>query len=180
MLLSPLTESAQSPSAPSSYYDYILLIFIAFIVIRRLFRGIRGRTYSQARVLRVPVVYSILSAILLTYIFSDLIYTLIAVLMVIPGLIVGIRFGSLSTVYEENGKIMYRRSVVILAMWMILFLLRIYTELFIPADLLVNFVIDALLILSLGMLIGEAYHLMAKYRELIESKSGNDDGNSMS
>ncbi len=178
MLSFPFTNSTQSPNVADSYYNYILFIFIALIVIRRLFRGIRGRTYSRARVLRIPVIYTILSAILLTYIFSNLTYTIIAVLMVIPGLIIGMRFGSLSTVYEENGRVMYKRSVVILGMWMILFLLRIYTEFFIPSDLLVNFIIDALLLLSLGMLIGEAYHLIAKYGELVNSKSGEDNSTS--
>ena len=178
MLASLFTSSGQAGSPSEYYYDYIFIILIVFIAVRRLSRGIHGRVYSRARVLRVPVVYSLLSIFLLSYIVSDLIYTAIAVLMIIPGLIAGMKFGSLSTVYEQNGQIMYRRSAAILAIWMILFILRVYTEIFVPADLLVNFTIDAFLILSLGLLIGEAYHLVNKYNELMEQGTGGNGASS--
>ncbi len=174
------TLVTSSPSNSSQYYsDIIVLLFIAFILFRRISRGLNGRTYSKARVLRIPIIYGIFTSFFLIELLSNLSYALIAIMMVIPGLIVGAKFGSLSTIYEENGKIMYRRSPIIMLIWAALFIIRIYYEFFLKPDLFVNFLIDSLLAMSLGVLMGEAYHLLEKHREFMENRTMSGEGASL-
>lgn len=148
---------------------YFTLIFVAVIVALRLYRGIDGRRYSNIRVLRLPVIYSLLT--LFTVLAVSLIDNLIiATLAFIPaGAIAGYRFGSNVKFFMKNSSVYYARSPVVMVLWLASFIARYILEFAYPGNLTVILVVDSVLSLTTGLLIGEAVNIMQRRKEFKET-----------
>ncbi len=159
------------PSGGSVQSLYALFIFLAIIVTLRIYRGINGRVYSTYRVMRVPVVYVLLT--LFTILAVGTFYPiLVATLVLIPaGLLLGYRFGTKVKFFSRNGRLYYARSPAILIVWLVSFIGRLIVEVTIPPTLTVDFVIDVVLCATTGLLIGEAMNIVRKRKEYVEPQS---------
>ena len=147
------------------------LVFIAIIVTLRLYKGVYGRRYSNARVLRLPVIYTILaliSVLILGFIDNVLLLTLAFIPL---GFIVAYRFGSNVNFFTRNGEVYYRRSPVIMIIWLVSFLTRYILEILYGNNLQIIMLVDAILSLTTGLIIGEAFHILSRRKEYVPQPS---------
>ncbi len=109
-------------------YSVIILIvaIIIFVVGRRYIRSRRGTNYSVQSIFLTPIIYIILSAILV--IGLQLWQTAILVVAVIAGVYGGMQLGKRSDIFEKDGKVLYKRSNEVLAIWIIAFVIRIVID----------------------------------------------------
>lgn len=165
--------SSASTTGLSSNSDslYTLVIFVAIIVTLRLYRGINGRIYSQARVLRAPAIYIILT--LLTVIPSGIsnIADLGTLILIPVGLIVGYRFGTNVTFFRQNGVVYYKRSQIIMIVWLLSLIIRLVMEILYPASATAILAVNILLTVTTGLIIGEAMNIIKKEREFNRTDS---------
>ena len=160
------------PSGGSVQSIYFLLIFLAIIVTLRIYRGINGRIYSTARVLRVPVVYVFLTLITVIEVgtFEPI---LVATLALIPaGFLLGYRFATKVTFFNRNNTVYYKRSPAVLIIWLISFIIRLVLEITIPPTVTIDFIVDLILCSTTGIFIGEALNVV----RMRKSYSGKDNG----
>jgi hypothetical protein len=162
-----LTPAGQTPQG--AYSLIFLVVFMAFIVIRRVYRGINGRAYRDSRVFMLPAIYLILT-IALTVPVGLLNPDYFAVLALIPlGIIIGLRFGGNISFFRRNNQLYYKRSPFILFFWLFSFILRIILEFLFPGNTEVLIIVDALLSLTAGMILGESLHTLSKKKEFLSS-----------
>ncbi|SIM56428.1 DUF1453 family protein [Cuniculiplasma divulgatum] len=168
--------TTQNSNSGSDVYSYILLIAIfGLIIYRRIKRGINGRPYSFRRIITTPIIYSLLLVYFLAVLYSFIIYDFIALILIIPGFIVGDRIGSLSTVYWEGKVLMYKRSTMVLFLTLMLYFIRIVLEFVVnTTNIYLLTAVNASLALSLGILIGEFLHLKTSARELLLNQTRNE------
>lgn len=160
------------PSGGSVQSIYFLLIFLAIIVTLRIYRGINGRIYSTARVLRVPVIYVFLTLITVIGVgtFEPI---LVATLALIPaGFLLGYRFATKVTFFNRNNTVYYKRSPAVLIIWLISFIIRLVLEITIPPTVTIDFIVDLILCSTTGIFIGEALNVV----RMRKSYSGKDNG----
>ncbi len=159
------------PTTGSMNSVYFVLIFFAIIVTLRIYRGVNGRAYSTSRVLRLPVVYVILTLITILAVGSfDPI--LVATLALIPaGFILGYRFGTKVRFFNRNNQVYYARSPVIMVIWLASFIIRLVVEEAMKPSLTVYFVVDLALCATTGLLIGEALNIVQKKKEYEDSQN---------
>ncbi len=158
----------QTPPPSSNIYQYIIIIaLLLFIIFRRFRSGINGRVYSEARILRQPVLYAIFLAYFIAVLYSYVYYDMVSVIMILPGFLIGDRVGSLSTVYWQDKTLMYKRSTLILALTTSLFLIRFVLEFALnTTNVILLAIVNVCFALSLGVLIGEYFHLKSSAMKL--------------
>ncbi len=179
ILASILTSSGSIPPSTGTFPQQpggllYFLVFIAIIVTLRLYRGIHGRRYSNARVLRLPVIYTILtlvSVLLAGFIDNEILVTLALIPL---GFIVAYRFGSNVNFFTRNGTVFYRRSPVIMVIWLASFISRYILEILYGNNLQVILFVDAILSLTTGLIIGEAFHVLSKRKDYIPQASDSE------
>lgn len=152
---------------------YVFVLIIAVIVTLRLYRGINGRAFSSARVLRTPVIYVILTLITVVPTgitdFADL-----GTLLLIPvGLVIGYRFGVNVSFFEQNGIVYYKRSQVIMFVWLVSLILRLVMEVIYPTSSTAILIVNILLTVTTGLVIGEAMNIIKKEKEFREKNTDN-------
>jgi hypothetical protein len=173
-------------------YIYAIL-FIAIIMLLRLRRQNKGYKASAMRIFRYPAVYIVLSLLLVLYTPSVMLFLLTAI-SIILGYAIGITFGSKSSVFSSQGKMMYKRSKEIFTIWMAAFVIRVLIEFLFPINtpsaigtqsLYLTYAIpsgvyfwymvaDMLLAFSAGMLLGEALHIYKKYKSAVSAQTKNN------
>ncbi|MEM3675442.1 MAG: hypothetical protein QXV22_00115 [Thermoplasmataceae archaeon] len=165
-----LVISAQS-QAPPGYSSQlgldVIFVIIILIVTRRLYRGINGTRFSYARVLRLPVIYGIL-----TIFYSLLLptqYIIYSLILIAMGTALGVLFGSSVKFFTRNQQVFYRRSPVIMSVWLAAFIARISVDFAFPNNQIAILVVTLLLSVTTGIIIGEAFHLITQYRRMNES-----------
>lgn len=154
--------------------NFSLLLFVvimALIVVMRIQRGIYGRKYKHWRTFFLPVVYMILT---ISIIISDWrlfgVYINISMfLLVIVGLMTGIRFGESVSFFKKGDILYYKRSPFILLFWLLSFIGRISIELFLPQIVLYAEILDGLLAFTSGLLLGEAFHIIRKRDDFLKT-----------
>lgn len=154
-----------------------LLVFIALIAFRRVYRGMHGYPFSTVRLLRTPVVYAILTALISVFLpLDDIFYMLSAGAI---GLVAGFFFGDTATFYNQGGRVFYRRAPVILVIWLAAFIARIVIGLLISGSIyglqtvtLAGVIVDLLLAGSTGLLAGETVRTYRKYSEHRDNAAG--------
>jgi hypothetical protein len=167
-VLETIFASTPQPSGnDAAISEYILLIIIfGLLIFRRLKRGIYGRPFSKRRVVMSPLIYGLLLLFFLTELYPHFFHIGIDAIIVIPGIILGLKVGILSKVYENNGILMYKRSSIILIITTVLYLGRIILELVISlVSVEVITIFNGLLAITLGILIGEAFHILRMANE---------------
>lgn len=152
------------PQGSSAPY---VLIFIAVILTLRVYRGLSGRVYSTARVLRPPVVYLVLTVIAilgLGYMDNSVFLTFIFIPL---GFLISYRLLTDADFFARNGTVYYKRSPFILVFWVVSFLSRMILEYFFPTNLEVLMVIDSVLSFTTGLIIGESLHLISERKKFV-------------
>lgn len=154
-----VSNSTQGPGG-SSYLFF--LVIIAFIAVRRISRGVRGSPFRISRVLRAPIIYSILS-VLFIFVLSPLNYDIYATIIFLPvGLLFGLGVGGSISFFLKGNVVFYKRSQAILVFWIVSFMLRIILEMFYSNIVIAEIVFDALLAFTSGLIIGEAINIINK------------------
>ncbi|MHB1708297.1 MAG: hypothetical protein ACYCT2_02335 [Thermoplasmataceae archaeon] len=147
-----------------------LIVIIALIVIRRIYRGINGRRFSTSRIFTIPIVYTLL---LLTSFISlpvSSLYEASLLLLILPGIVVGMRFGNAVVFFERDSQTFYKRSQFVLVFWLISLLVRETLALLYPSVTLVILAVDGLLSLTTGLIIGESIRLYQAYNDYEKQK----------
>lgn len=147
------------------------LVFIVIIISLRLYRGVAGRVYSNVRVLRLPVVYMILTLVTVLGIgFIDNVI-LLTLALVPVGFLFGYRFGSNVNFFTRNGAVYYKRSPMIMIVWLVSYVGRMGLEFLFPLNLQVIIVVDAALSLTTGLIIGEALNITTERKKYVPQVS---------
>ena len=152
-----------SPTPDPSFYSYLfLLVIMAFVAFRRVSRGVNGTPFRKSRVLRGPVIYSILTVIFI-FVLGTFNYDIYATILFLPvGLILGLRFGGSVSFFRRDNTVYYKRNQLILVFWLASFMARIILEFLYPNVVLAEMFVDALLALTSGLITGEAVHIINK------------------
>ncbi|CAC12438.1 hypothetical membrane protein [Thermoplasma acidophilum] len=153
----------------------VILIIIALIVIRSSIRAFHGRRYSRARLIRLPILYLILSVALLLVDFPRTPIYYSVMLLIPAGYAMGTRFGTQASFFYRSNVLYFKRSPVIFIIWMCSFLARISLEFFVPASPMINLIIDAVLSFTAGMILGESVYLLSSRKDVMESNSDNSE-----
>lgn len=155
------------PTGGSVQSLYIVLILFAVFVTIRIYRGVNGRAYSTPRVLRLPVIYVLLTLITILAV-GTLDPLLVATLAFIPaGFLLGYRFGTKVKFFSRNNRVYYSRSPIIMTVWLVSFIGRLVIEVTIPPSITVYFIIDLILCATTGVLIGEALNIVHQRKEYV-------------
>ena len=159
--------------ATTEIYTILVLAAILVIIAVRLFTRLRknasGARYSLRSILLLPILYSAITFFLM--IGMPVSEDAILVISLIIGIAIGLLLGRRSEIFEKDGKMMYRRSAVIMAIWLVGFIARVGLE-FVsgsfdfgpgmtplsPSGAFI-FGADVLLAFSAGLLLGEAIML---------------------
>lgn len=111
------------------YTIYIIIIaIIAFVIGRRLIGNKKGSKYSLRSIFLRPLIYLVLTIVFI--IGLQLWQIGVIVVSVVLGIFLGMKLGERSNIFETDGKIMYKRSNDVLAIWLIAFIIRISVDLF--------------------------------------------------
>ena len=160
----------------------VVIAVILFVIVRRTFTGMKGSSYSVRSLFMRPVIYLVLTAFLVIglLLWQDL----AIVIAVIAGALLGLLLGKKSNIFEKDGKIMYKRSNEVTALWIIGFVIRIGIDfVFNPvfsssSSVSLSSIIsagsafesspillgaDLLLAFSAGLLVGEAFVIYNNY-----------------
>ena len=157
------TYTSTSPTPVPSFYSYLfLLVIIAFIAVRRVSRGVNGAQFKKSRVLRGPVLYSLLSIIFI-FVLSPFNYDIYATILFLPaGLLLGLRFGASVSFFMRDSEVFYKRNQLILVFWLVSFMARIVLEILYPNVVFAEMLVDALLAITSGLVTGEAVNILKK------------------
>lgn len=188
MLLPLLINAATQTSTPASPQSNIFslgffTILIVMILVRRVYRATYGTRFSMLRLFRIPVVYSIITAIAL--VFLPLEYVFYSAGAAVIGLVAGLFLGEGAKFYYQSGSPYYKRSPVILIIWLSSFIARIGIELILsPGTGLfassssyytATVIVDLLLAGTTGLVVGEAIKNYRKYNEFYSSNQNTAD-----
>lgn len=153
----------------------IFLAIIAIIVARRIVRGVYGRRYSTGRVLFLPVFYVLLTLAFVIFLNigdTEIYYTL---LLIPAGALLGLRIGGGISFFTKNGEVYYKRSPIILVIWLVSYVSRIILEFLYPTNRTIILAVDIVLALTAGLIIGEAVHLIQGRRDFIPAPEVEED-----
>lgn len=154
-------------------------------------RNKNGVKYSVRSIFITPVIYLVLSAYFLIGLqpYQDA----IVICVIVVGILVGMLLGKRSELFEKDGKVLYKRSVEVMAIWIVGFVLRIVADFFFNPALtsyfspnslsgasasaaavayqssLILLGVDLLLAFSAGLLLGEALILYMNHRKRYSS-----------
>lgn len=108
----------------SSYLFIGIFLILVFVVGRRVFSARKGSRYSEQSIFMRPIIYIVLTALLVVAGVQVLEILAIAI-SVILGVFLGLKLGSRSDIFEKDGKIMYKRSNEVLLIWIVAFVIRL-------------------------------------------------------
>lgn len=143
----------------------IVLIVVAVVLTIRMYRSIKGTKFSKAKIYRMPLTYLALTIISLVTLSPSLIDIITVAAAIIIGYFVGLRLGAGLQFYEKDGATHYKRAPLIIAVWLVSFVLRLAIGLFYPTNILLGFATEILLAGTTGMILGEAVHIIRSYKK---------------
>ena len=150
-------------SNPFENTYFLYLVFLALILTLSSYRSLYGGKYRPFRVFFRPAIYLLLGLGLLSQDFTDPLF-ITSLLGLLAGALMGVKLGSGVSFYYSGGDLYYKRSVWVYLLWLASFLLRAYLEVGSPTSFTVLTLLDALLMFSSGLLLGESCHLVTKTR----------------
>ncbi|WP_337861092.1 hypothetical protein [Ferroplasma sp.] len=155
----------------NTFIAVALILIVIRIMYKRLKRGLKGQQFKTSRLLRTPVIYLFLLIFFMLAFIGNIDYMAIILAICILGIIPGLAFGERVTFFDSDGKIFYKRSPYLLSIWAVAFIIRISFEFIYPNNLSIQFIIDALLAVTLGLIIGESLRAYRKYKQYIEERN---------
>ncbi len=153
------------------YTIIIILIFVIYVLIRRIQRGMHGRKFKISRLFSLPIIYLLLLPLFLGIFIGNIYYLTIIIILIFLGILPGYIYGEKVSFFMNNNLLYYKRSPYILITWVIAFIARIVLEIIYPYNITANFIVDALLAVTLGLIIGESIKTYYKYTEYINNQS---------
>ncbi len=180
-LFSTLAAANTTSTVPATTSDItetlLFALILIWIVSRRLYKGMKGTVYSTSRVVRLPVIYAVLTALFsATLPLTDILFVLLAGAL---GITVGLSFGDTSTFYKQTDQIHYRRSPAIMVIWLIAFIARVFIDFYYGFGFystgtasfsIAVLLVDILLGGTTGLIGGEAIHTIRRYDEFRNSQ----------
>ncbi len=154
-----------------NYTIPILLIFVIYILIRRVQRGLHGRQFKIVRLFSLPLIYLLLLLFFLAVFMDDIYYLTIIIGLIFAGITPGYVYGDHVSFFMKDNLLYYKRSPYILVTWVVTFMGRIILEIVYPYNITADFIVDALLAVTLGLIMGESVKTYYKYREYINDKN---------
>ena len=139
------------------------LFLIALVIVRRIRYAVRGRRYSTGRVISYPVIYLILTIVTVVpiEIFNPIALT--SLLAILIGFPVGYVFGRNTSFFNQNGALYFKRSPYILIIWLISYIGRLFILMEVGANFEIAFIVDTILALTTGILLGEGIRVIRVY-----------------
>ncbi len=162
-----MTLAVSTSQNTSFYSSSAFLIIIVLIVFARLIRNASGRRFSERRLFTLPIMLLVIT--LLGLIDVPIGYYVYFAALIVVGLLPGLRWGEGASVYSVDGKLMYRRSPVVLVLWAVSLVARIAIEIAFPSNLYALVIVEGILSFESGMIIGESNRLWRKYRDIVSS-----------
>jgi hypothetical protein len=156
----------------NAFIFIVILLILARVIYRRLKFGLQGRQFKTFRLFTTPIIYSFLLIFFMAEFEGNMEYILIILLLIFAGTVPGIIYGQQVTFFDKNGMIFYKRSPYITIFWAVAFMLRVGLEFIYPDNTLALFTVDALLAVTLGLIIGESIKTYEKYREYTDNNTG--------
>ena len=156
----------------NAFIFIVILLILARVIYRRLKFGLQGRQFKTFRLFTTPIIYSFLLIFFMAEFEGNMEYILIILLLIFAGTVPGIIYGQQVTFFDRNGMIFYKRSPYITIFWAVAFMLRVGLEFIYPDNTLALFTVDALLAVTLGLIIGESIKTYEKYREFTDNNTG--------
>ncbi len=180
-LLAAVSQNTNTGAGNEIFSLGFLLVLVVIIAYRRVYRGMYGAPFSMARLLRIPIVYTIITAISSIFLpLADVFFSLAAGVI---GLAAGMMFGNTATFYMQENRIFYKRSPIILVVWLGAFVARIVVEELNPTAFsftsgatIAGIIVDILLAGSTGLLAGETIRVYKKY---VQYKDGQSEPSGM-
>lgn len=146
----------------------VLLILVLFISLR-IYRGMRGQKFTN-RIYLLPIIYIVLTVLTL-FTYAPSLLEIAVTLVAIPvGAIAGLKLGESAQIFEKGGVAHYKRSPVIMGIWLVSYVARVLLPIAFPAAIFILFIVGAILAFTSGMLLGETINLRKKYNVHISSK----------
>ncbi len=149
------------------FYIALIAVFITFSSLRSL----RGRKVKPFNIFMRPLIYVILGLFILFTDISPLVLIAVALGSVV-GVVLGSRFGEGSQVFLNQGEIYYKRSPIILGIWLGSYIARIFMYSYMSSSIfyVVAIPLDFLLFMSAFMLLGESIYVFREYSKLKHSQ----------
>lgn len=167
-MLSPQAVNSGNPL--QIYADFLVLILIIFFVARRIYRAFHGRRYRSWRIYFFPIIYALFTFLLFLLDYRIMPYYVLlgSIFLASLGFVIGYKYGEKVYFYYRGNNLYYKRSPVIISIWIILYFFRL---LLIISNFNVDFIsciIDMIIAMATGMLIGEALNISKKKKEFVE------------
>lgn len=153
-----------------------LLIIVAWVAARRIMFAVRGRRFSKRRVLSLPVLYIFLTFLLIVPLEYNYPMALTSLLAIPAGFVVGYMFGKQVKFFNKNGALFFKRSPVVMVIWLVSYAARVILFYEFSSNLQVSFIFDAVLALTAGMLIGESIRILRSHSEYRQGSTGSTEG----
>ncbi len=140
-----------------------ILVIIAIIFTLRIYRIVNGTKFSTIGLYRLPVIYLALAAFSLVALSPSYLDVVIAVVALVVGLLIGLRLAGGVHFFEKNGAVYYKRSILIMVIWLVSFIIRFGVDLFYSSVPYASLAAGFLLSATTGVIIGEAVHIKRNY-----------------
>lgn len=137
-----------------------LLAIILLVVVRRIMYAVHGRRFSRGRVLSLPVIYLFLTFVTLIPLEYLNPVALLSLLAIPVGFVAGYMFGKQVSFFNKDGVLYFKRSPVILILWLISYITRIVLVYLLGSNFDIVFTVDSILALTSGLILGEAIRVL--------------------
>ncbi|MCL4375336.1 hypothetical protein M1394_00865 [Candidatus Marsarchaeota archaeon] len=156
--------TAYTASAIQGSSSLLVIAFVAIILTFRVYRNMKGTKFTAKKLYIAPATYILLA------LFSFAIYSytvdeivLMFVLMA-AGVGAGYVLGS-AEFFINGGETFYKRSPVIITIWLISYIARFGLAYAYPNVIIINIIVEAALFFTTGLITGEAVSISRKYEE---------------
>lgn len=154
-------------------FKYRIEFFAVFVLMfagRRLYRAVNGSRYTTMGLIMSPLLYLAFTAS--TFIDLSLVGLMICSVAFAVGLgISGALKGQLHF-FERKGTLYYKRSVSIVIVWTVTFVMRLYLLLF--YDITIGLLLSIILSFITGVIIGEAFQI-AVQKSIFDYRKSNSE-----
>lgn len=152
-----------------------LLAIVLLVVVRRIMYAVNGRRFSTGRVLSLPVIYLVLTFVTLIPLEYLNPMSLLSLLAIPVGFAAGYMFGKQVSFFKRGEVLYFKRSPVILVLWLISYVTRIILIYFLGTNFEIVFLVDSILALTSGLIIGEAVRVLKGHSQHVsKSQAGQD------
>ncbi len=142
----------------------VLLAVIVLVITVRVYRSAtRGIRFSTARIYRLPALYLLITIISIASITSLSQGLLLSAALLAAGLLAGLRMAGGVKFFEKNGAIYYKRSPLVMLIWLVSFFARFGMGYMYPSVHYATLAVALVLAATTGLIIGEASHIKKGY-----------------